>query len=88
MAKKPSWDDDGRTIADMSGVERPSLFGHLPRKKPKGDAPNNDQGQPTMTKEQSRAYIGGALLAGLLIAGVFIIAGAIAIALMIAVWTH
>ena len=24
-------DDDGRTIVDMSGVERPSMFGHLPR---------------------------------------------------------
>ena len=23
-------EDDGRTIADMSGVERPSLFGHIP----------------------------------------------------------
>lgn len=23
-------DDDGRTIASMSGIERPSLFGHLP----------------------------------------------------------
>ncbi|MCC8049298.1 MAG: hypothetical protein LIP10_01390 [Clostridiales bacterium] len=22
--------DDGRTIADMSGVERPGMFGHLP----------------------------------------------------------
>lgn len=88
MAKKPKWEDDGRTIADMSGVEHPSLFGHLPRKKRKENEPNDSPEQPTMTKEQNRAYIGGALLAGLLIAGVFILAGAIAIALMIAVWTH
>ena len=88
MAKKPKWEDDGRTIADMSGVEHPSLFGHLPRRKSKSDEPNNGQEQAPMTKEQNRAYIGGALLAGLLIAGVFILAGAIAIAVMIAVWTH
>lgn len=88
MAKKPSWEDDGRTIADMSGVEHPSLFGHLPRKKRSDPEAHENSEQPTMTKEQNRAYIGGALLAGLLIALVFIVAGAIAIALMLAVWTH
>ena len=31
-AKKRTYDDDdGRTIVDMSGVERPNMFGHLPR---------------------------------------------------------
>ena len=22
------WEDDGRTVADMSGLDRPTLFGH------------------------------------------------------------
>ena len=86
-------EDDGRTIADMSGVERPSLFGFRSSgsgsKKPEnGENGSHTEEQTPMTKQQSKSYIGGALLAGLLIAGVFILAGAVAIAVMLAVWTH
>ena len=89
MSKKPKepFEDDGRTIADMSGVENPStsLFGRLPRRR----RDKSDQQTPTepLTKEQNRMVIGGALLAALLIGGVFIIGGAIAIAVMLALWT-
>jgi len=95
MGKKPkkTFEDDGRTIADMSGVERPSLFGFKSsgsgQKKPEnGENSGKDKEQTQMTKQQTKSYIGGALLAGLLIAGAFILAGAIAIAVMLAVWTH
>ena len=86
MAKKP-FEDDGRTIADMSGVENhsTSLFGRLPRstKSKQTDEPS----APLLTKKQSRVAIRGALLAALLVGGVFIAAGAIAIAVMLAIWT-
>lgn len=89
MSKKPKepFEDDGRTIADMSGVENPStsLLGRLPRRR----RDKSDQQTPTepLTKRQNRMVIGGALLAALLIGGVFIIGGAIAIAVMLALWT-
>ena len=86
MAKKP-FEDDGRTIADMSGVERPSMFGHMFNLKPKkGD--KKDDGADTLTKKQNRMYMSATIIAALVIAGVFIIAGAIAIAIMLAIWTH
>ena len=86
--KKEPFEDDGRTIADMSSVENPStsLLGRLPRRlREKSETPAT-QSEP-LTKRQSRMAIGGALLAALLIGGVFIIGGAIAILVMLALWT-
>ena len=86
MAKEP-FEDDGRTIADMSGVERPSMFGHMFSLKPKkGD--KQEGGSEPLTKKQNRMYMSATLIAALIIAGVFIAAGAIVIAIMLAVWTH
>lgn len=73
-------DDDGRTIADMSGVSRPNLF--LPRLPPRqrdsrpATQPeplerNAPGGQPELSREERRWYILGALKASLLIALVF-----------------
>ena len=96
MAKKRTYDDDdGRTIADMSGIgPAPVLFPRIPKKKgadqpgPQGaaDRPWEQQGQ--FTPEERRAAMGGALKAALLIAGVFIAAGAVAILVMQFVWNH
>ena len=85
--KKEPFEDDGRTIADMSGVENPStsLLGRLPRRK--RDKSVQETHPEPLTKEQNRMVIGGALLAALLIGGVFIVGGAIAIAVMLALWT-
>ncbi|MDE7171415.1 MAG: hypothetical protein K2O11_05995 [Oscillospiraceae bacterium] len=79
MTKKVYDDDDGRTIADMSGIERQSLF--LPRI-PKRDRPappaqpEPERDRPWETSELSpeerRWYILGALKASLLIALAFI----------------
>ena len=91
---KKQFEDDGRTIADMSGVERPALFGWRDRRRENEDAlPSEDQQddrpwEEQMSKKEGRMYALGALTAGLVIAGVFIAAGAIAIAIMIAVWSH
>ncbi|MBR5044528.1 MAG: hypothetical protein IKX66_04190 [Clostridia bacterium] len=87
MAKKEPFEDDGRTVADMSGVENPStsLLGRFPKRRrteKDGETPS-----APLTKKQNRMVIAGALLAALLIGGVFIIGGAIAIAIMLAFWT-
>lgn len=29
--QRKEWEDDGRTVADMSGLDRPTLFGHKER---------------------------------------------------------
>ena len=64
-------DDDGRTIADMSGIEpQPMLIPRIRRR-----------------RDERNAAIGGALKAGLLIGGVFLIAGALAILAMQALWS-
>ncbi len=97
MSKKrnDSFEDDGRTIVDMSGIEPPNLFGFRPlpgrskpaappAKEPEQDRPWEQP--PTLSKKQERSYLFGALAAGLLIAAVFIILGAIVIALMTTFW--
>ena len=93
MARR-DFEDDGRTIADMSGIERPSLFAFRrpgTSKAPSSfeqERPQKARSEEKLDRKQSRTYIAGALLAGLLIAAVFIICGAIAIALMTLFWKH
>ena len=95
MAKKRTYqDDDGRTIADMSGIEpSPMLFPRLPKREKQPQAPQSAgdrpwEGQEQFTDEQRRAAMGGALKAAMLIAGVFIAAGAVAILVMQFIWNH
>ena len=95
MAKKRTYqDDDGRTIADMSGIEpSPMLFPRRPKKEgrpqmPQGGSDRPWEGQEQFTDEQRRAAMGGALKAAMLIAGVFIAAGAVAILVMQLIWNH
>lgn len=100
MARKRIYeDDDGRTIADMSGLERPRLI--LPRhwdtvRKPPAaplepeqeEKPLRPWEQPgdVMSAEDRRVYIFAALRAGLLIGGVFILAAVLLILAMLALW--
>ena len=95
MAKKRTYqDDDGRTIADMSGIEpSPMLSLRRPKKEGRPQTPQSDsdrpwEGQEQFTDEQRRAAMGGALKAAMLIAGVFIAAGAVAILVMQLIWNH
>ncbi len=78
-SKIDAW-DDGRTIADMSGLERPSL-----RKKEDRDIPISGDA-PQMDKEDRRMYLFGAMGAALTIALIFIGAAAIVILLMLFFW--
>ena len=90
-------DDDGRTIADMSDIEpQPLLVPRIHRRRDRADfrepdAPaENDRPWDTsgeLSREERNAAIGGALKAGLLIGGVFLAAGALAILAMQALWS-
>ena len=92
MAKKKQYsDDDGRTIADMSGVERnPLIIPRFPKKaqnEPKNAEITDVEDRPwennDLSKEERRSVIFGAMSASALIALLFIVAGAVAIALFI-----
>lgn len=92
MAKKRTYDDDdGRTIADMSGLTRPGRVGFGP---PEGGEPPSrprepDRGDglgPFESKKERRMYIWGALRAALLIALVFIVGLGLLTAFLIFLW--
>lgn len=94
-------DDDGRTIADMSGLERPRLI--LPRhwdnvNKPAAAPPSEpeqeeapvrpwEQQKDEMSSEDRHVYILAALRAGLLIGGIYILAAVLLILAMLALWS-
>ena len=83
MKKKSYEDDDGRTVADMSELERMPLF--LPRfpKRKKWEGESELQ----MSRSERRATVLAALGAALAIAAVFAAAAAGIIALLILLWT-
>ena len=96
--KKVHDDDDGRTIADMSGVNRQPLF--VPRglrdasRKPQRQEPEDPQREERpwekqeelLSREERRWYILGALKAALLIALAFILGLGLAILVMVLAW--
>ena len=90
-------DDDGRTVADMSGIEpQPMLIPRIRKRADRADfrepdAPEaNDRPRDTsgeLSREERNAAIGGALKAGLLIGLTFLVAGALAIIAMQTMWS-
>ena len=90
MARRTYEDDDGRTIADMSGLAPRTPLGYrrpaAERKQDpaSGEAPaERPWEQSGMSREDRRHYIWGALSAALLIALAFIAGLGLAIALII-----
>ena len=81
MSRKPADWDDGRTVADMSGVEGPSLI--RPRKK---DTSVTD-GQSPYTPQERRWAALGALKAALLLALVYLAGLALVIGILLWIWT-
>lgn len=84
-------EDDGRTIADMSGLERaPWLIPHRPRKKTT-DSPDTDtpaaENRP-LPPTVRRAMVADALKAALLIALAFLAGGALLILFLQWIWSH
>lgn len=98
MARKPKKyeDDDGRVIADMSGISRPGLI--LPgepssRPRPQQPKPQEETEEDLrpwedsgMSREDRRAYIWAALKSALLIGAIYVVAFGLLIALMIWLW--
>ncbi len=85
--EKPLYiEDDGRTIADMSGLERtPLLLPHLPRRR-RGEDAAEETHEDEFTPRERRAAIRGAMRAALLIALVFVGAGALLILALQLLW--
>ncbi len=90
MARRKYEDDDGRTVADMSGLAPHSPLGHLRsasgRKREASDE-RRDTGRPWeqsgMNRTDRRSFVWGALSAALLIALVFIAGLGLIIALIV-----
>ena len=86
------YEDDGRTIADMSGVDqRNVLSGLLFFRHPYGKRQNvpEDQGsEPPVSPDERRMWVFGALRAALLVALAYIGVLGGAIALMVLLWRH
>ena len=87
--------DDGRVVADMSGVERRSVL--LPRVRKKGVRaelqPVEEENTPAyegelINHEQRKWYILGTLKASMMIGAVYAIGFLIAIVLMLLFWNH
>ena len=91
MARKTdSFEDDGRTIADMGDVRRPSLL--LPRRErnghePEPPAPSRDFSDELQSPEERMMVVLGALRAALSIGIVYVVVFGLAIALMLWIWT-
>ena len=75
--RRPDQEDDGRTIVDMSGVERPNPFGF--RRLPKEPALPEEQRranadswkEQSVSREERRWLILGTIKASLLVGGAF-----------------
>ena len=85
--EKNDFEDDGRVIADMSAVERPSLLGHVPehRRDVEPRAPRRPRVELT-TKERVWMAL-GALKAGLTIGCVYVVVLGLVIVALLALWT-
>ena len=83
-------DDDGYTVADMSGISRPPIF--IPRReKPQGQEKKEnflfEKSEEPFTREERRIYAFAALKASLLIASAFILGLGVVILVLVLVWS-
>ena len=81
-------DDDGRTIADMSDVSRPSLMGRRTPERPEDSLSRESSGgsDDYIPPEDRKWYVLGALKATLLIALAFIVGLGIVIFVLLKLW--
>lgn len=84
--RKSYEDDDGRTIADMSGLSEnmPRLFGALPQEKK--ERPVKPEQKEQMSRREQFYAVAGALRASLLIALVYIAGFGAVIWLLLKLW--
>ena len=86
---KDDFEDDGRVIADMSAVERPSLLGHVPRR---GDRQTAEPAEPRRPKVElttkERIWLAlGALRAGLTVGCLYVVFLGVVIFGLLALWS-
>ena len=93
--RKDDFEDDGRTVADMSGIEGHASFigslaglrGDRRKRREEADAVGVKEDKSVdMTRDEKRWFIGGALGAALLIALVFGLGLGLIILLMVIFW--
>ena len=88
MADKKKYDgDDGSPIADMSGVERRNLFTfRIPGAEKKKEREEGKTPPPSLTREERRWYILGALKSALMIGAAFIFGIGLFILILCLIW--
>ena len=96
MSKREyDFQDDGRVVADMSGLEKPSPFGFLfrrraPRQPQEPSVPGGQPPQPSgepLTPRQRRITIWAAVSAGLVTALIYIVGLGLVTLLLLWLWT-
>ena len=91
MRKRDDFEDDGRTIADMSGVgPSPMLFPRMPKKAtPQEPSPADDrpwEQAPDWTPKEKFWAVMGVLKATLAIAGVYLVGLGVLLAVLFLLW--
>lgn len=86
--RKDDFEDDGRVIADMSAVERPSLLGHAPERRRDPAEPRAPRRPRVELTSRERLWMAlGALKAGLTIGCIYVVFLGVVIVALIALWT-
>ena len=84
MRRREPFEDDGRTIADMSGIApQPTI---LPRRKPREEPESSGEEGLELTRKEKRWAALGAMKAVLLIAGAYLLGLGILLGLLFLIW--
>ena len=88
MAKKKVYDDDdGRVIANMNVDGMPwSMRDVMSRRKKSDEKLQSSQDFSDLTKEETRELVKGAMKAGLLIGGVFLVGAFLFVLFCLFIW--
>lgn len=96
MRKEYDESDDGRVVADMTGVERRRVMmpkrltgtrGELQNPVPEKESPSYYY-EEEVSSEQRRWYILGTLKAALMIGAVYAVGFGLAILILLLIWNH
>ena len=83
MRRREPFEDDGRTIADMSGIApQPTI---VPRRKPRKEPESSGEGLE-LTRKEKRWAVLGAMKAVLLIAGAYLLGLGILLGILFLIW--
>lgn len=87
MKQPHEFEDDGRVVADMSGIEGPGFASLFKGKKRRDNGPTTTQAPADpMSRDERRIYVRAATLAALAIGAVFLAAGALFILFCQFIW--